>query len=59
VLLMGDRMLRVSQLNTEIARDFEARRIRMGHHILSAYLRVPNQVMQKVDIALGSRRIET
>ena len=57
-LLIDERMRRASQLNTEIAKDFAAGRIRSDQEGLSAYLLVLNQVMEQLDLVLGSRRAE-
>ena len=57
-LLIDERMRRASQLNTEIAKDFAAGRIRSDQEGLSAYLLVLNQVMEQLDLMLGSRRAE-
>jgi hypothetical protein len=55
-LLIDERMRRASQLNTDISKEFEAGRIRTDQDALSAYLLVLNQVMERLDLTLGSRR---
>ena len=57
-LLIDERMRRASQLNTQISKDFAAGRIRSDQEGLSAYLLVLNQVMEQLDLVLGSRRAE-
>lgn len=57
-LLIGEQMRRASHLNADICRDFEAGRIRTDHEGLSTYLRVLNQVIEQLDLVLGSRKVE-
>ena len=55
-LLIDERMRRAYQLNTDISQDFEAGHIRTDQEGLSAYLLVLNQVMEQLDVMLGSRQ---
>ena len=57
-LLIDERMLRASQLNTHISKDFEAGRIRTDHAALSGYLLVLNRLMEQLDLIFGSRKGE-
>ena len=57
-LLIDERMRRASQLNTDISRDFGAGRIRTDQEGLSKYLLVLNQVMEQLDLLLGTRETE-
>jgi hypothetical protein len=54
-LLADERMRLASQLNRDIAEDLEAGRIRTDQDGLSAYMRVLNQAMERVDRVFGSR----
>jgi len=48
-------MRRASQLNTEIGKDFEAGKIKTDQEGLSGYLLALNQVIEQLDVILGSR----
>jgi hypothetical protein len=54
-LLIDERMRLAVQLNTEINKDFAEGRIRTDQEGLSKYLLVLNQVMEQLDLMLGTR----
>ncbi|HXY25532.1 MAG TPA: hypothetical protein VEI73_12825 [Candidatus Acidoferrum sp.] len=54
-LLIDEQMRRASQLNTEIGKDFEAGKIKTDQEGLSGYLLALNQVIEQLDVILGSR----
>jgi hypothetical protein len=58
-LLIDERMRWASQLNTDIGKDFKAGRIRTDHAALSVYSLVLNQVMEQVDLMLGSLQVRS
>ena len=57
-LLIDERMRLAAQLNTEINKDFAEGRIRTDQEGLSKYLLVLNQVMEQLDLILGTRETE-
>jgi hypothetical protein len=54
-LLIDERMRLAAQLYAEINKDFVEGRIRTDQEGLSKYLLVLNQVMEQLDLMLGSR----
>jgi hypothetical protein len=56
-LLIDERMRLASYLNAGIGKDLEAGRIRTDQDGLSVYMRVLNQVMERVDQLFESRKV--
>jgi hypothetical protein len=56
--LVQERLLRASELNASITKQFESGQIRTDQDGLSTYLRVLNQIIQELDRMLGSLTTE-
>ena len=56
--LVQERLLRASELNASITKQFESGQIRTDQYGLSTYVRVLNQIIQELDRMLGSLTTE-